>query len=44
MLFKDKTNTVQIESDNGGRGFARNVERLLLEKYQSNKTDIRAIP
>lgn len=27
-----------IESNNGGRGFARNVERLLREHYRSNRT------
>jgi predicted phage terminase large subunit-like protein len=29
-----------IESNNGGRGFARNVERLLWEKYQSRRSRI----
>lgn len=36
MLFEDKVNVADIESNNGGRGFARNVERELREKYHSN--------
>ena len=30
----------RIESNNGGRGFARNVERILREKYRSNRCRI----
>lgn len=41
MLYKDRVNVADIESNNGGRGFARNVESLLLRKYHSNKTVIR---
>ena len=37
MLFDDGVNEADIESNNGGRGFARNVETLLLEKFHSNK-------
>ena len=44
LLMSGEVSEARIESNNGGRGFARNVERLLIEKYQSNKTDIRAIP
>ncbi len=40
MLHDDKVNIADIESNNGGRGFGRAVERLLLEKYKSNKTKI----
>lgn len=40
MLFEDGVNEADIESNNGGRGFARSVERILLEKYQSNKCSI----
>lgn len=43
LLASEKVGEARIESNNGGRGFARNVERLLLEEYQSNRTDIRAI-
>lgn len=41
MLFEDGVNVSYIESNNGGRGFARNVEALLKEKYGSNRTVIR---
>lgn len=40
MLHKDKVNVADIESNNGGRGFARNVERILKEKHKSNHTVI----
>lgn len=40
MLYDSKVNIADIESNNGGRGFARSVERILLEKYKSNKTKI----
>ena len=40
MLYEDNVNIADIESNNGGRGFARAVERILQEKYQSNKTRI----
>ena len=30
----------KIESNNGGRGFARAVERILKQKYNSNKTKV----
>lgn len=33
-------NIADIESNNGGRGFARNVERILKEKYKTNKTRV----
>lgn len=36
MLFDDKVNEADIESNNGGRGFARNVETLL-QKFNSNR-------
>lgn len=37
MLFADDVVEADIESNNGGRGFARNIERLLMERHQSNK-------
>lgn len=40
MLYEDNVNIADIESNNGGRGFARAVKRILQEKYQSNKTRI----
>lgn len=36
MLYRNKVNTADIESNNGGRGFARAVERILKEKYHWN--------
>ncbi len=41
MIHKDGVNITNIESNNGGRGFARSVERILKEKYGSNKTRIK---
>lgn len=38
MLFENNVNVADIESNNGGRGFARAVERHLKEKLHSNKT------
>ena len=40
LLFNGNTNEAVVESNNGGRGFARNVERLLKEKFQTNRTHI----
>lgn len=40
ILHRNKVNGVKIESNNGGRGFARAVERILQEQYQSNRTVI----
>lgn len=40
MLYDDQVNVADIESNNGGRGFARSVERILKQKYKSNKTRI----
>ena len=41
MLYKNGVNIADIESNSGGRGFARSVERHLRETYGSNKTVIR---
>lgn len=38
--FKNRVSWADIESNNGGRGFARSVERILLEEYGSNFTHI----
>ena len=40
MLFNGLVNTADIESNNGGRGFARAVKRILREEYNSNKTTV----
>ena len=39
-FHENEVNLARIESNNGGRGFARNVERILKEKYKSNKCTI----
>lgn len=36
-LYFNEATVADIESNNGGRGFARNVERILKEKYHSNR-------
>lgn len=41
MLLKDAVNVSDIESNNGGLGFARNVERILHQDLESNHTVIR---
>lgn len=41
MLVANQVNIADIESNNGGRGFARNVERILREVLGSNYTIIR---
>ena len=40
MLYEDQVNDADIESNNGGRGFARNVESILRKTYHSNRTII----
>ena len=40
-LYENDVNVATIESNNGGRGFARAVERILKEKFGSNKTKIK---
>lgn len=40
MLYEDEVDIADIESNNGGRGFGRSVERILKEKHKSNKTRI----
>ena len=44
LLHTGAVQECSIESNNGGRGFARNVERLLLDKYGSNRTIINTVP
>lgn len=41
MLYDDGVNRADIESNNGGEGFARNVKRLLRYTFNSNKTVIK---
>lgn len=40
-LYEYGVNKAKIESNNGGRGFARQVEKILNNKYNSNKTHVR---
>ncbi len=41
MLVRNKVNNADIESNNGGRGFARSVSTILRNQYQDNKCIIR---
>lgn len=41
MFYDNKVNVAKIESNNGGRGFARNVKRILEQQLDSNYTIIR---
>lgn len=40
-LYDNNVNVALIESNNGGRGFARSVERILNQDLHSNKTKIK---
>ncbi|MCI6468134.1 MAG: phage terminase large subunit [Faecalicatena sp.] len=40
-LYEFDVNRARIESNNGGRGFARQVESILKDKYHSNKTRVK---
>lgn len=37
LLHNDNVNEARIESNNGGRGFARNVQAILEQKYKTNR-------
>lgn len=41
MLLNGKVNLARIESNNGGRGFARNVRRIMEQELGSNYTTIK---
>lgn len=41
QLYANHVELATIESNNGGRGFARNVERLLWERYHSRSTEVK---
>ena len=41
MMFEDEVNIADIESNNGGRSYSRNVERIVRERYKTNKTVFR---
>ena len=40
LLFTGNVSRAVIESNNGGRGFARNVENLIKQKYETNKISV----
>ena len=40
LLVRNKVNSAKIESNNGGKGFARNVERLIWEKYHTKQVNV----
>ena len=40
MIHAGKVNVADIESNNGGRGFGRSVERILKQELKSNKAQI----
>ncbi len=40
MFFRNKVHFARIESNNGGRGFARSVDRILRKDYKSAITNI----
>lgn len=39
-LFAFKVNKARIESNNGGKAFARNIKRILETELKSNRTDV----
>lgn len=41
MLYNGQVNVARIESNNGGRGFARNVKRILEQEFGSNYTTVK---
>lgn len=41
LLFKNNVKKANIESNNGGKGFARSVNRILNEKYPTHTTVIK---
>ena len=41
MLYEYGVNKSKIKSNNGGKGFARSIKRILSEEYNSNKTRVK---
>ena len=41
ILYRNNVNIADIESNNGGKGFARQIERHLKEDFNSNKTIVK---
>ena len=44
MLYADGTIEAEFESNNGGRLYARNIERALMDRHGSNKCVIKSTP
>ncbi|MCI5708681.1 phage terminase large subunit [Veillonella caviae] len=42
MLYCNNVNIADIESNNGGRGFSRNVMNILRDKYKTNRCSVNA--
>lgn len=40
MLYRNNVNIADIESNNGGRGFSRNVMNILRDKYKTNRCSV----
>lgn len=41
MMVTNEVNYALIESNNGGRGFARSVERIMWERHKTRKTSVK---
>ena len=41
MLFENQVKEANIESNNGGRGFARAIERIMWETYHTRRTTVK---
>jgi len=41
MLYKNNVNRCIVESNNGGKGFARRLQDIMLAKYSTNRTVIK---
>jgi predicted phage terminase large subunit-like protein len=39
-IYENKVDHAKIESNNGGKGFARNVERIIWEKYKTKQINV----
>lgn len=41
MLYKNNVNVCLVEANNGGKGFARRLQDILLQKFNTNRTVIK---
>ena len=41
LLYRNNVNQCIVEANNGGKGFARRIQDLLMEKYDTNRTVIK---